>query len=48
MMVYLEPIKRLSIEQRAGWVAGLGHGVLPQTPEANVKRYVEIIRKTFG
>ena len=48
MAVYLEPIRHLSIEKRAGWVAGLGHGVLPATPEANVKRYVEIIRKTFG
>lgn len=45
---YLKPIQALSSEQRAGWVAGLGHGVLPLTPEANVKRYVEIIRKTFG
>jgi len=45
---YLGPIRDLSPEQRAGWVAGLGHGVLPLTPEANVKRYVEIIRKTFG
>ncbi len=45
---YLAPIRELSPLQRAGWVAGLGHGVLPQTPEANVKSYVETIRKTFG
>ncbi len=45
---YLKPIQALSPQQRAGWVAGLGHGVLPQTPERNVKRYVEVIRKTFG
>lgn len=42
---YLEPIKSLSIDERAGWVCGLGHGVLPQTPESNVRRFVEIVRK---
>lgn len=45
---YLAPIQSLSPAQRAGWVAGLGHGVLPLTPEQNVKRYVDIVRKTFG
>lgn len=45
---YLAPLKRLSPEQRAGWVAGLGHGVLPATPERNVHRYVEKIREVFA
>jgi uroporphyrinogen decarboxylase len=44
---YLEPFKRLSPAERAGWVSALGHGVLPATPEANVKRMVEVIRETF-
>ena len=44
---YLEPFEKLSPLQRAGWVAGLGHGVLPKTPEANVHSYVKIIRETF-
>lgn len=26
---------------------GLGHGVLPGTPEANVKRYVQLVREVF-
>ena len=30
---YLEPLQR---RDRAGWVCGLGHGVLPGTPEDNV------------
>jgi uroporphyrinogen decarboxylase len=44
---YLKGFQALSKEERAGWVAGLGHGVLPATPEANVKRYVEILRESF-
>ncbi|WCL49388.1 uroporphyrinogen decarboxylase family protein [Leptospira sp. GIMC2001] len=44
---YLRPIQNLSIEERAGWVSGLGHGILPATPEENVKRMVNIIREVF-
>ncbi|MFZ3231533.1 MAG: uroporphyrinogen decarboxylase family protein [Pseudobdellovibrio sp.] len=43
--IYLDSWKELSIEQRAGWVAGLGHGVLPKTPEAHVKYLIQAIRK---
>lgn len=45
---YLKPFKNLTPEQRKGWVCGLGHGVLPKTPERNVKRFVEIVRGTFS
>lgn len=44
---YLKPIKELSVEQRKGWVCGLGHGILPKTPESNVKYFVETIRNEF-
>lgn len=44
---YIQEIKTLSTEEQAGWVCGLGHGVLPKTPERNVKEFVEIIRKEF-
>jgi len=44
---YLIPFQNLSPEQRAGWVCGLGHGVLPQTPEENVKSFVRILRESF-
>jgi uroporphyrinogen decarboxylase len=44
---WLEPLQRLTAEERRGWVCGLGHGVLPATPEANVKRFVETIREVF-
>lgn len=44
---YLNPLKNLGEQQRAGWVCGLGHGVLPQTPEINVRRFVDRVREVF-
>ena len=45
---FLAPMKEMSLEQRAGWVCGLGHGVLPKTPEKNVKIFVDTVRKELG
>ncbi|MEM7647177.1 MAG: uroporphyrinogen decarboxylase family protein, partial [Pseudomonadota bacterium] len=45
---YLAPFHALSPEERAGWVCGLGHGVLPETPEKNVKNFVKIVREVFS
>jgi uroporphyrinogen decarboxylase len=45
---YLNQFKDLSVEDRRGWVAGLGHGVLPKTPEDNVKHYVNRVREFFS
>ncbi len=44
---YLSEIKDLSPEQRRGWVCGLGHGVLPKTPEENVRSFVRIVRESL-
>lgn len=44
---YLEPFQKMSSEDRAGWVCGLGHGVLPKTPEENVRNFVKIVRESF-
>jgi uroporphyrinogen decarboxylase len=44
---YLTNLKGLTDLERKGWVAGLGHGVLPGTPEQNVKRYVQLVREVF-
>lgn len=44
---YLAPLKDLSEEQRAGWVCGLGHGIIPKTPEVNVKWFVRLVREAF-
>jgi uroporphyrinogen decarboxylase len=39
---YLEP---LADRATPGWVCGLGHGVLPGTPEANVRLFVDTVRE---
>lgn len=44
---FIEEISSFSKEERAGWVCGLGHGVLKTTPEENVKIFVEKIREAF-
>jgi uroporphyrinogen decarboxylase len=41
---YLEP---LAGEPGAGWICGLGHGVLPRTPEDNVKCFVDTVREVM-
>lgn len=45
LLQYLAPFRSLSSEQRAAWVCGLGHGVLPKTPEAHVHLFIETIRR---
>ncbi len=45
---FLRPLLDLTPEQRAGWVCGLGHGVLPKTPEDNVRTFVSTVREVFG
>lgn len=44
---YLKPYQELTLSQRAGWVSGLGHGILPKTPEDHVKKFVDTVRKAF-
>lgn len=44
LLNWLAPIRELSAEQRKGWVCGLGHGVLPKTPEENVRSFVQFVR----
>lgn len=45
---FLAPMKDMTPEQRAGWVCGLGHGVLPKTPERHVQLFVETVRKELS
>lgn len=45
---WLQPIKELPSENRRGWVCGLGHGVLPKTPESNVRDFVKIVREEMS
>ena len=43
---FLEPILALPESERRGWICGLGHGVLPGTPEDAVRLFVESVRRT--
>ncbi|MEO6486492.1 MAG: uroporphyrinogen decarboxylase family protein [Thermoanaerobaculia bacterium] len=45
---YLKPLLELSPKERRGWVCGLGHGVLPRTPEENVRTFVRTVREAFA
>ena len=45
---YLEGFRALGPAGRAGWVCGLGHGVLPGTPEAHVRRFVQMSREAMA
>ena len=45
---YIAGFKNLAPELRQRWVCGLGHGVLPKTPEKHVKLFVEWVRKEFA
>jgi uroporphyrinogen decarboxylase len=44
---FLEPLRRLDTATRRGWICGLGHGVLPRTPEDHVRRFVDGVREAF-
>ena len=41
---FLEDLSLLSIEERNGWICGLGHGVIKTTPQNNVKHFVQKVR----
>ncbi|MGE0615129.1 MAG: uroporphyrinogen decarboxylase family protein [Bacteriovoracia bacterium] len=41
-------VAKLPASARAGWICGLGHGVLPKTPEENVRRFVQLVREVFA
>jgi len=45
---YFEPLRQMPAERRRGWICGLGHGVLPQTPEANVRTFIQVQKEVFG
>ncbi|HJU43495.1 MAG TPA: uroporphyrinogen decarboxylase family protein [Vicinamibacterales bacterium] len=45
---FLDPIAALSDADRRAWICGLGHGVLPGTPESAVRTFVDTVRKRFA
>jgi len=44
---YLRPLRDLDVNTRRGWICGLGHGVLPATPEESVRTFVTTVREAF-
>ncbi len=45
LLDYLRP---LATQPRPGWICGLGHGVLPTTPEENVRLFVNTVREVLA
>ncbi len=45
---FLTPVASLVPADRLGWICGLGHGVLPGTPEASVKSFVRTVRRRLS
>jgi len=45
---FVAPLQQLNSHDRRGWICGLGHGVLPNTPEANVRTFVNLVRESFA
>lgn len=46
--LFLGKMKSLDQNQRSGWVCSLSHGVLPKTPEINVRYFIDKIRSSFS
>ena len=46
--LFLGKMKSLDQNQRSGWGCSLSHGVLPKTPEINVRYFIDKIRSSFS
>ncbi|HEY4646159.1 MAG TPA: uroporphyrinogen decarboxylase family protein, partial [Steroidobacteraceae bacterium] len=44
---FFDPVLALPASKRRGWICGLGHGVLPATPEHHVRLFVDLQRELF-
>lgn len=42
------PIWLMRQAGRRSWICGLGHGVLPGTPESSVRIFVRLAREAFA
>jgi uroporphyrinogen decarboxylase len=48
LLDFLRPIAALETNARRGWICGLGHGVLPGTPEEAVRTFVTTVREVLS
>ena len=46
--VFTRVKKEVPLTSRRGWICGLGHGVLPKTPEASVRTFVQLQKEIFS
>jgi uroporphyrinogen decarboxylase len=46
--IFIDKMSSLKQDDRNGWICSLNHGVLPKTPEINVKYFINKIRSTFS
>ena len=46
--LFMNKMSSLSVPDRAGWICSLNHGVLPKTPEINVRYFIQAIREQFS
>lgn len=45
---YLSRFQSMTPQQRRGWICGVGHGLVPHTPEENVRAFVKIVREVIA
>ena len=45
---FLEKMASMSVSKRAGWICSLNHGVLPKTPEINVRHFIQTTREQLS
>ena len=45
---FLAPFRTIEPAARHGWICGLGHGVLPATPESSVRTFVRTVRRRLA
>ncbi len=46
--IFFAPLTALPARSRRGWVCGLGHGVLPGTPEKHVRLFLDLQKELFA
>ena len=47
LKIFLSNTKPVTANDRSGWICSLSHGVLPKTPEENVRDFITSVRKEF-
>ena len=46
--LFVDSLKSVNMSQISGYICSLNHGVLPKTPEENVRHFIGAIRNEFS